>query len=298
MELSWAMKLRIGAAAAVGIVLIGILGWRLTEPIATTGSVDPGGIVTLVILALLAGLIGYFVSWPHGRQIGILAAPFGLAVWAGRSGSMAILMQLHPTAAQRQELIASLKWEPMVWLVIVAAGFVGPLLCWKALSKEKPGEKKDKSKTNPIKHLNAITALAASGVIAQFFLRIFAQDVSMIDDKQISVVSQPATGQIIFAVLVSFGIAAFVAKKFLNVSYIWSILSTFFVTIFSLSVYAKNAPYLAANWPAAFFSNAVVSVLPVEMVAFGTLGSIAGYWMAIRFDFWRKHEMEPKGRSS
>jgi len=292
------MKLRIAAVAAIGIVFIGILGWRLTDPIAITGSVNLGGIVTLVVLALLAGFIGYFVSWPHGREIGILAAPFGLAVWAMRSGSMAALMQLHPTAVQRQELIASLKWEPVIWLMIIAAGFVGPLLCGRALSKERTGEKKGKSKTNPIKHLNAIMALAASGIIAQFFLRVFAQDVTVIGDNKISVISQPATGQILFAVLVSFGIAAFVVKKFLDVGYIWSILSIFLVTIYSLSIYAKNAPYLAANWPAAFFSNAVVSVLPVEMVAFGTLGSVAGFWMVIRFDYWRKHEMDPQDRTS
>lgn len=291
MELSWVMKLRIAAVATVGVVLIGILGWRLAEPTATTGSVTSGGIVILVILALLAGLIGYFVSWPHGREIGILAAPFGLAVWAIRSGSMASLMQLHPTAAQRQELIASFKWEPIIWLAIVAAGCVGPLLCWKILSKKKPNEKKSESKSNPKKYLNAITALAASGVIAQFLLRVCAQDVSMIDDKVGSVVVQPATGQIIFAVFASFGLAAFVVKKYLGVSYVWPIMSTFFVTIFSLSVYAKQVAYLAGYWPAAFFSNAVVSVLPVEMVAFGTLGSVAGYWMAIRYDYWRKHEI-------
>jgi hypothetical protein len=63
------------------------------------------------------------------------------------------------------------------------------------------------------------------------------------------------------------------------------------VTLFAFSVYTKNVSYLAQQWPATFFSNAVVSVLPVEMVAYGTLGSIAGYWMAVRYDFWRKHEM-------
>jgi hypothetical protein len=285
------MKLRIGAAATVGIVLIGLLGWQLTEPVATTGMVRPGGIVTLAILALAAGFIGYFVSWPHGKEIGILAAPFGLAVWAMRSGSMASLMQFYPTAAQRKELIESLRWEPAIWLIIVAAGCVGPLVCWKFFSKAKPAEKKKESKTNPVKYLNAVTALAASAVIAQFFLRMFAQDVSLHDDQLSSVVAQPATGQVIFAVFMSFGIAAFVAKKFLGVGYTWSIISTFFVTIFSLSVYAKNAIYLTSNWPAAIFSNAVVSVLPVEMVAYGALGSVAGYWMAIRFDYWRKHEL-------
>ena len=183
MELSWVMKLRIAAAAAVGVVIIGILGWRLAEPVAITGSANPRGIGMLVVLALVTGFIGYFVSWPHGREIGILAVPFGLAVWAVRSGSMAALMQLHPTAAQRQELIATLRWEPIVWLLIIAAGCVGPLVCWKSFAKRAPQEQKGNSKPKPIKYLNAITALAASGVIAQFFLRVFAQDVNTVDER-------------------------------------------------------------------------------------------------------------------
>ena len=292
MELTWAMKLRIAAAGIVGVALISILGWRLTDPDITTGSVGYNDAALLVVLALMAGFIGYFVSWPHGRYIGILAVPFGLAVWAVRSGSMAVLMQLYPTAAQRQELIASLKWEPIIWLVIVGAGCVGPLLCWKIFSKKKSEQKKNKP--NPIKYLNSITALAASAIIAQFFLRVFAQDVSLfgtVGEKQISVIAQPATGQVVFAVLASFGIASFVVKKFLDVGYLWPILSTFLVTIFALSVYAKDASYFAGHWPASFFPNSVVSVLPIEMVAFGMLGSVAGFWMAIRFEFWRKHEI-------
>lgn len=285
------MKLRISAVAALGIILIGILGWRVAEPIVMTGSIRSGGFMMLVILALLAGFIGYFVSWPHGRQIGILAAPFGLAVWAIRSGSMASLMQLHPTAAQRQELIASLRWEPMIWLVIVAAGFVGPLLCHRTLSAKKSGEKKTTLKIRMDRILIAVGGLGLSSLIAQFCIKIFAQDVTLPDKSLGTVVAQPDIGQIVFAVFISFGIAAFMVKKFLNVSYIWPIISTFFVTLIFLSLYARNAAYLAANWPAAFFSNSVVSILPVEMVAFGTLGSVAGYWMAIRYDYWRKHEM-------
>jgi hypothetical protein len=206
---------------------------------------------------------------------------------------MGALMQLYPTAAERLELIGSLKWEPITWLAVVAAGCVGPLLFWRVLSKRRPAEKKA-SKSNPVKYLNAITALAASVVIVQFFIRVFAQDVSLTDTfagKRMSVIAQPATGQIVFAVLVSFGLAAFVVKKFLDAGYVWPIVSTLLVTLFAFSVYTKNVSYLAQQWPATFFSNAVVSVLPVEMVAYGTLGSIAGYWMAVRYDFWRKHEM-------
>jgi hypothetical protein len=103
-------------------------------------------------------------------------------------------------------------------------------------------------------------------------------------------VAQPAIGQVVFAVLVSFGLAAFAVKKYLNVSYIWPTIASALVTAFAVSAYGRQVQHLAQQWPATFFSNSVVSILPVQMVAFGTLGSIAGYWMAVRFDYWRKHE--------
>jgi len=291
MELSWPMKLRIAAAAAVGVLLIGILAWPFAEPFGAVKAMGSNGALVLVVLAFAAGFIGYFVSWPYGRQIGILAAPSGLALWAVRSGSMAGLIQLNPTAAQRLALVASLKWEPFFWLVVVAAGFAGMLVAEK-LGPSKNLATQKKSKARPGEYLNIIIALVCSAFIAQFCIRILAQDVKLLDNTLGSVVAQPAVGQIVFAVLVSFGAAAFVAKKFLNVGYIWPSISCAFVTAFIATIYGREVPYLVQNWPPAFFSNSVISVLPVQMVAFGTLGSVAGYWMAIRYEYWRKHEMK------
>ena len=291
MELSWPMKLRIAAAAAVGVLLIGILAWPFAEPFGAVKAMGSNGAVVLVVLAFAAGFIGYFVSWPYGHQIGILAAPSGLALWAVRSGSMAGLIQLNPTAAQRLALVASLKWEPFFWLVVVAAGFAGMLVAEK-LGPSKNLATQKKSKARPGEYLNIIIALVCSAFIAQFCIRILAQDVRLLDNTLGSVVAQPAVGQIVFAVLVSFGAAAFVAKKFLNVGYIWPSISSAFVTAFIATVYGRDVPDLVQSWPAAFFPNSVISVLPVQMVAFGTLGSVAGYWMAIRYEYWRKHEMK------
>jgi hypothetical protein len=290
MELSWAMKLRIAAAAAVGVVLIGILSWPLTAPSETTGAISHTGAFVLLVLALLAGAAGYFVSWPYGREIGILAVPFGLAVWAVRSGSVAALMQANPTAAQRLALLQSFKWQPVFWLVVVAAGFAGPLLCRRILSSPKPDQDKKESKVSFGKYLNPIIAIAASALVAHLCIRILAQDVRFSDDDLGSVVAQPALGQMAFAVLVSYGLAAFAVRKFLNVGYVWPALSSAFVTAFAINAYENQVQYLAQHWPAVFFSDAIVCVLPVQMVAFGTLGSIGGYWMAVRYDYWRKHE--------
>jgi hypothetical protein len=299
MELSLLMRLRIAAAVATGVVLIGILAWPLAAssgPLAAVRASDigPGGAITLVVLAFLTGFIAYFVSWPYGREIGILAVPSGLAIWAVRSGSMTTLMQLNPTAAQRQALFTTFKWDSIFWLVIVAAGFAGVLLGQKILSSPRPPETQKKSNSKPTQYLSAIIALAVSAFIAQFCIRIFAQDVKIFDNRLGSVMAQPSVGQILFAVLISFKIAAFVVKKFLDVSYIWPAIATVLVTAFAASTYAKQEvlQYLVKTWPAAFFTNSVISILPLQIVAFGTLGSIAGYWMAVRYRYWRKHEMK------
>lgn len=290
MELSWPMKLRIAAAAAVGVLFIGILARPFAEPFGAVKAMGSSGAIVLVVLAFIAGFVGYFVSWPYGREIGILAVPSGLAVWAARSGSMAGLIQLNPTAAQRQALVESFKWEPFFWLFVVAAGFAGVLLAQKLVRKSKL-EAQEKAKSGPGKYLNAIIALVGSGFIAQFCIRIAAQDVRISGGALGSVIGQPAVGQVVFAVFASFGCAAFVVKRFLDAGYIWPSISSAFVTAAIAVIYAKDIPYLVQHYPAAFFSNSVISVLPIQMVTFGTIGSVAGYWMAIRYEYWRKHEI-------
>ena len=120
MELSWSMKLRIAAAAVIGVVLIGIVSWPSDATIDPFGSVllqDIGtnGAVTLLIMAFLAGLVSYFAAWPYGREIGILAVPFGLCVWTVRAGSMGGLMQLNPMPVERLSDCVYGQFEQVIW---------------------------------------------------------------------------------------------------------------------------------------------------------------------------------------
>jgi len=349
-ELSWLMKLRIATAVAVGVILIGILSWPLAEPPALSGivslsSITLGRAITLVAMAILAGFLAYFFSWPYGLQIAILAVPAGLAIWAVRSGDIASLMQLNPTSLQyRKEIYASLKWEPLFWLLIVAAGFIGVLLAHITYyknakrpqistssqeqneTKSKPGlwwlfqyaptvtflkislgftadqilqkpesekpEQKPNSRLNI--YLNAAVALVGSALIAQVCMIVFAQDIKLFDSKLDTVVAQPAVGQIVLAVLLAFGIAAFVVKKFLNAGYIWPIIASAFITAFIINIYGGQEilQHLVQNHPANFFSSPIMAILPVQMVAFGTIGSVVGYWLAVRFNYWRQHESD------
>jgi hypothetical protein len=292
-ELPWPVKLKVTATLLVGIILIGFLA-PLGTPVEPFGVISVpafGGAITLAGLAVLAGFIGYFLSWPYGREIGILAVPAGLAIWAVRGGNMAELMRLAPTLAQRQVLFAALKWEPIFWLAVVAAGFGGVLIGQKITARFKPNESQEKSDSKANTYLNAIIAVVGSVFIAQFCIGIFAQDVRIPDHRLGSVMAQPAVGQIVFAVLVSFGIAAFLVKKFLDASYICPIVASALVTGFAVITYIKEdtLQYLVEHHPPVFFSRVVTSILPVQMVAFGVLGSIAGYWLAVRYNYWRKH---------
>ncbi len=296
-ELSWSAKLKVTASLLLGIILIGLLAPLWTpvalrtpqgEPFGVTSVPSFGGAIALMGLAVLAGFIGYFLAWPYGREIGILAVPAGLAIRAVRCGNMAELMQLNPTIAQRQALFAALKWEPIFWLAIVAAGFGGVLVGQKIVTRHLTPV--TRATSNKRRATNTAIAVVGSVFIAQFCIGIFAQDVRIADPKLGSVVAQPAIGQIVFAVLVSFGIAAFLVKKFLNASYIWPIVASALVTGFAVITHVSQdtLQYFVEHHPPVFFSSAVTSILPVQMVAFGVLGSIAGYWLAVSVNLRRE----------
>ena len=299
MELSWLMKLRIAIAAAIGVALVGYAAWPWGNPPDPYGSIlvkaiGTSSIVTLFILAFLAGLIAYFAAWPYGKEIGVLAVPFGLAVWAIRAGTVGSLMQMNPTVEQHRIIFSNIRWEPLFWLLVVIVGFGGVALGQKIRTSAKRQKDSEKKILKSSDSFNIILAFLLSCIIAYVGIRVLAQDFRIYDSRASVVIAQPAIGQVAFAVFISFGAAAFVTKKFLDVGYIMPIVAGVAITALSVTIYVKQAnfEYLVEQWPAIFFSNTVVAVLPVQMIAFGALGSIAGYWMAFRYDYWRKHEMK------
>ena len=345
------MKFRIAAVCGIGIVLIGILAWPLTgstDPFSTVLAVNlaAADVLSLIGLSVLAGFLCYFIAWPYGREIAILAVPTGLAVWAIRTASMATLIQqkatlanqqaqtIIETVAKRQEIFAAVKWAPLFWLGIIAAGFLGVALAhliaagvqnasnnnkdshvmptWRQIfafgttehalapkstfsEQSAPNEQDQKGKTSPASRLNLLInpaiGIIGSLLLVQFCIMLLAQDVRFSDSNLGSVVGQPAVGQIVFAVIASFGIAAFVIKIFLDVSYVWPIIASAFVNAYAVSLYVNQdvLEHLVKSWPAVFFSNSILAVLPIQMVSFGCLGALAGYWFAAQYQYWRKH---------
>ena len=141
-------------------------------------------------------------------------------------------------------------------------------------------------------YLNRALAIVSAAIIVQVFIGVLAKDFSIADNKIGMVTAQPSVGQIAFALIVACALAAFVAKKFLQCSYVWPMIACALVSIYSLTFYVKedSLRHLAQNWPANFFAHPSVAILPVQIAAFGTLGAILGYWIAVSFEHWRKHE--------
>ena len=294
--LSWLLKLRILAVVLLGMVVIGILAWPIVAPDEPGGIISmPGsaGAVLLMVSALGVGFVAYFITWPSGTQIGVIAVPAGLAVWAVRSANVAHAMTNMGSAEQRVEFFSSLMPEPFFWLLIVACGFGGTLLARRVLAPS-AGEDADVPRMKPVSKnpMNIAAAILASAVIAFFVVSLLARDIGFSDEQLGHVTAQPSTGQIAFAVFVSFALAAFIVRNYPGVGFEWPAVSTAIVSTFGLALYSRGRiiEYLAVNWPANLFASAHSAILPLQMVSFGTLGAIAGFWLVESFETWRHQE--------
>ena len=81
------------------------------------------------------------------------------------------------------------------------------------------------------------------------------------------------------------------AKQFLRCNYICAVIATVVVSFLGLSKYGTEEVLgaLGQRWPAVFFPNVLVAITPVQIVSFGCIGAVTGYWLAIQYDYWRKH---------
>ena len=200
-------------------------------------------------------------------------------------------LTLNDTVAKRQALYAVLKWESIFWLAIVAAGYLGVRLAAKFFKATQPTPEKEIDKSNTTSVLAILTAVLVTVIVAYFAMGIFAQDVRMFDSEIQKVVGQPGTAQIAFALIIAFGAAAFVAKQFLDVSYVFPAIAACGLGFYAMSIAGKPdvLEHMIIAWPEAVFAKSVSAVLPVQLVSFAAIGSIAGYWIAIKYAYWRRH---------
>ena len=294
MELSWLTKLRIVAALALGAMGLGLGAWPLVAPadplgVVSASSLQPKEMLILIGLSGLTGFAAYFVAWPYGRQIGVLSVPAALGVWGIRSGEVFRLMQRSPDVPQRLGVYALLRWDSLFWLVLVGAGLAG---LW-AASRVRPApvyrDPLQTSRPRAKAALDWLIALLLGLAIGHVVVSALAQGTRL---TGVSLPAQPATAQIAFAAMVGFGAAGFVTGRLLRLGPFAGAAASAALPIVASCLYAR-APVmenLGRYYPAICFPSAVLAILPVQMVAFGALGATAGYWMAVRFEYWRTHQ--------
>jgi hypothetical protein len=296
MELSWLTRIKIGAVMVLGIAIWGIYLWSFAAPHDPMGAVTVANFSAAHIgitfcAAFAVGFIAYFIGWPYGREIGIIAVPAGLAAWAARSGNMGELMQTHSSISERLNQYRIFGWEGFLWLAVAAAGYAGTISAASIVKSSgvlaEFGPDKTKAKLN----IWSLLGLAVSAVIAGWGISLFAKDVVFPDKNIGHVIGQAANGQAAFASLVSFGIAAFIIKKLWGASYIWPAISTAIVVLIGMNLCGRvqMLDYMAKTWPAVFYRQPNCGLLPIQIVSFGILGSIAGYWLAVRFKYWQEN---------
>ncbi len=299
MELSWISKIRIGIALAIGVMLVGLLPWSRIQPIDNgvfgffTGSINLSDLILCGTLALAAGFVASAVCTPLGMQIGVLAVPAGMTFWSFKSEAISTLFQAVPAASSRLAVYHSLRYEGFIWLALAVLGVIGAYAADKLFrrnSLDLPDNFEAIIRLQPIARITV--TVIGTVVAATYLLNILATDISYHDQKMGFVTGQPTNLQIAFGVIVAFMACGFCAKLFLGANYIWPAIGTALVSAFSIMTYAKAATleYMAGSWSAVFFTKTILGILPVQMVAFGFIGSVWGYWLAVRYRYWKQFE--------
>jgi cellobiose-specific phosphotransferase system component IIC len=173
----------------------------------------------------------------------------------------------------------SLRWEGAFWLLVVAAGYVGVKLAARLCGDTGKAEETEikKQATGEI-----ALPLVVTSAIAWPLVNILAQSPKIPVIKVGTIYSQPYQAQIAFALLAGFGIAGYLVRRYMKVRLEIPIIST---VLFSLgaAIYCgrDSIQSLALNMPPSFFKFPICSILPIQIIAFGSLGVLVGYAIAV-----------------
>ena len=285
----WLTRIRTLVSLVAGAIIVGWFGWPMVRPDDPLGAIclvdnmiNPGELLMLCALAFAAGFIAYLASWPKGSMTAPLAAPAGMAAWVFASGDMRTLFITNSTLMERQIVYAILCWEGLFWLTLVAAGLLGVLVGWFIQTRN---QKLEPIKPSAIGNRAVNFAIAAAGSMAIVWLLvgILAQDVRQADEKLGYVIGQPGKGQIAFAVCVAFLAAGFAVTHFLKIGYLVPMACSA-IAVFIAMRYAASPSVLnqMAGWPVAYVAKSICGVLPIQMVAFGSIGAFIGYQSALK----------------
>ncbi len=285
-EQHWIDKVRIGAVLTFGAAVIGVFCWSPIAPaterqtatfFCSCVSIFDGIIV--LIAAFATGLTAYFLGYPNGKHTAMAAVPMGVGIWGLRSGVMENLLIYHGDAENYKMLYMSLRWEGIFWFLVIAAGYFGVKTAVK-LCEDKPEPETDEKKKNQTTDI--VLPLAVCCAVSWLLTNIFVQ-APKIPTKQFGdIIAQPQQAQIAFGLLASFGISAYLIKRYMNARIEIPAISTVVFSFAAAIYYGKeSSKALSEYMPPSFFESSLGAVLPIQIISFGTLGVLLGYAVAV-----------------
>ncbi len=289
---------------AVAALVLCTVGWRVAQPadpdLALTLTRD-GGRVMAVLPALLAlvivvAAVGTAIGGRRVPEAGIFAAAVGLAALALRGGSMEVMLAYldSPAADARRRLMAAMALDALLWTLLLAAAWIAVILVQKWLWTPADAEPHADPRL-PKKPAKAAPAAAkawadwwaaiVTGVIAIFIIWMTAARTP---------VANVARGQVIASVAAGFYVGAFTARYFTGITKPhWYLLAVPAVALIS---YLCGYLYADMSWAEnsmrfKYYADLVttpphslVRPLPVEYLAVGTAGVLAGIWSGTKVE--------------
>lgn len=300
-------KVRVVLACAVAIVLLTTVGWFVAEPADPHSGVvlvaQPGRAMavwpTLILLTALAGGIGAVMCPRRLVEGGVFAAAVGLTALALKGGSMQDVLDyslVAPNEASRKGLMVRMAFDTLLWTGLMAATwiFVALVRRWvwsdeelyspvlgAAVKPDAPAATTPKQAGWP--------AFVITGLVAAFIVLIAAARTP---------VATVARGQVIAAVGGGFFVAAMTARYGTGQHRAhWYVLAVPAVALLAWLVGYLNA---SMGWAVGDLRryvdllqtppHALVRPLPIEYLAAGVAGALAGFWSGERVE----HVTEPE----
>lgn len=290
-------KLRVIVACAAAVILLSTVGWMVAEP------PDPSlGVMlaaywqkvlavwpALLVLTAVAGVIGTVIAPRRLAEGGVFAAAIGLAGMALKGGSMQSVLgyMAAPDPGSRRALMATLAFDTLLWTATLTAAWMAVALVRRWLWADEelyyplpgaPASTAPAPATAKPAAASGWPALVITGLIAVFFiwLTIARTPVATI-----------ARGQVYASIATGFYLGAMAARYFATVTRAhWYLLAVPAVALLGYLIGYLNSgmgwaegsayqPYISlATTP----PHALVRPLPIEYLALGVAGTLAGFW--------------------
>ena len=305
-------KIKILIVLGVSGLLFAWLGWSWVRPTDAQDSltvVMSGHALRVVLAVLILGLIGtaigVWVGKPYGRQLGMLAIPAGLTVWAIQAGNMERLLMRHSEAGARVGFFYGLIGDSIIWFAVVVLGATAAWLAADKLGTTRPERGnmpapetagKDistKSKGNSLANklmenawVRGISGLIVGGMVAIMLVKILGQarQVRLSEQPVVEASMVPTIGQIIFAVGVGFFLAGLAAHQLTEIPLPHLLAAPLLVSVVAYIYGAQDWIIESLNGGGAAFvpvSVTFATILPVQYIGVGTLAVILGYYYSV-----------------